>query len=213
MNETLSTIYNAILDGDAMGAQEGIQAALAADLKPGDILGEGMIAAMQEVGRRFEEGEYYVPEMLVAARAMQAGLSLLKPALVAGEVKSAGKVAIGTVKGDLHDIGKNLVTLMLEGAGFEVKDLGVDVPPERFVEAISQGDVEIVALSALLTTTMPYMKSTIEAIERARLRHRVKIIVGGAPVTQDFASQIGADGFCADASSAPALVHSLLPAV
>jgi 5-methyltetrahydrofolate--homocysteine methyltransferase len=210
MNETLSTIYNAILDGDVMSAQEGVQAALAADLKPGEILSESMIAAMREVGKRFEEGDYYVPEMLVAARAMQAGLSLLKPFLVASDVKSAGRVAIGTVKGDLHDIGKNLVTLMLEGAGFEVKDLGVDVAPERFVEAISQEDVDIVALSALLTTTMPHMKSTIEAIERARLRHRVKIIVGGAPVTQDFASQIGADGFCADASSAPALVHSLL---
>ena len=212
MNETLSTIYNAILDGDVTGAQEGIQAALAADLKPGDILGEGMIAAMQEVGRRFEEGDYYVPEMLVAARAMQAGLSLLKPALVAGEVRSAGKVAIGTVKGDLHDIGKNLVTLMLEGAGFEVKDLGVDVPPEQFVEAISQGDVDIVALSALLTTTMPHMQTTIEAIRQAGLRGKVKIIIGGAPVTQSFAAQIGADGFSADASSAPRVAQSLLQA-
>ncbi|HEX5840017.1 MAG TPA: corrinoid protein [Anaerolineales bacterium] len=212
MNETLSTIYNAILDGDVTGAQEGIQAALAADLKPGDILGEGMIAAMQEVGRRFEEGDYYVPEMLVAARAMQAGLSLLKPALVAGEVRSAGKVAIGTVKGDLHDIGKNLVTLMLEGAGFEVQDLGVDVPPERFVEAISQGGVDIVALSALLTTTMPHMQTTIEAIRQAGLRGNVKIIIGGAPVTQSFAAQIGADGFSADASSAPRVAQSLLQA-
>ena len=212
MNETLSTIYNAILDGDVTGTQEGIQAALAAGLKPGDILGEGMIAAMQEVGRRFEEGDYYVPEMLVAARAMQAGLSLLKPSLVAGEVRSAGKVAIGTVKGDLHDIGKNLVTLMLEGAGFEVKDLGVDVPPERFVEAISQGDVDIVALSALLTTTMPHMQTTIEAIRQAGLRGKVKIIIGGAPVTQSFAAQIGADGFSADASSAPRVAQALLQA-
>ncbi|HEX6035527.1 MAG TPA: cobalamin-dependent protein, partial [Anaerolineales bacterium] len=139
--------------------------------------------------------------------------SMLKPSLVDRDVKSAGRVAIGTVKGDLHDIGKNLVTLMLEGAGFEVNDLGVDVPPEKFVEAISHGDVDIVALSALLTTTMPHMKTTIESIERAGLRHRVKIIVGGAPVTQDFANRIGADGFSADASSAPALVHSLLQAV
>ena len=209
MNETLSTIYNAILDGDVTGAQEGVQAALVADLKPEVILGESMIAAMREVGKRFEEGDYYVPEMLVAARAMQAGSSLLKPSLVASDVKSAGRVAIGTVKGDLHDIGKNLVTLMLEGAGFEVKDLGVDVAPEKFVEAVSHGDVDIVALSALLTTTMPHMKTTIEAIEQAGLRHRVKIIVGGAPVTQDFAHRIGADGFSADASSAPALAQSL----
>jgi len=213
MNETLSTIYNSILDGDVTGAQEGVQSALAADLKPGEILSESMIAAMREVGRRFEEGDYYVPEMLVAARAMQAGLSLLKPFLVASDVKSAGRVAIGTVKGDLHDIGKNLVALMLEGAGFEVKDLGVDVAPEKFVEAISLGDVDIVALSALLTTTMPHMKTTIESIEQAGLRSRVKIIVGGAPVTQDFANRIGADGFSSDASSAPALVHSLFKAL
>jgi 5-methyltetrahydrofolate--homocysteine methyltransferase len=132
---------------------------------------------------------------------------------VAGEVKSAGKVAIGTVKGDLHDIGKNLVLLMLEGAGFEVKDLGVDVPPESFVEAVSRGDVDIVALSALLTTTMPQMQTTIEAIQQAGLRERVKVIIGGAPVTQSYAEQIGADGFTPDASSAPGLVQSLLQAV
>jgi 5-methyltetrahydrofolate--homocysteine methyltransferase len=210
MNETLSTIYNAILDGDVTGAQEGIQAALAADLKPGEILSESMIAAMREVGKRFEGGDYYVPEMLVAARAMQAGLSLLKPSLVTSQVRSTGTIAIGTVKGDLHDIGKNLVKLMLEGAGFDVRDLGVDVPPEKFVEAISQGGVDIVALSALLTTTMLHMKTTIESIEQAGLRHQVKIIVGGAPLTQDFANQIGADGFSADASSAPALAQSLL---
>lgn len=213
MNENLSVIYNAILDGDVTGAQDGVRSALTANLKPGDILGEGMIAAMREVGRRFEEGDYYVPEMLVAARAMQAGLSLLKPTLVASEVKSAGRVAIGTVKGDLHDIGKNLVMLMLEGAGFEVQDLGVDVAPEKFLEAVSRGDVDIVALSALLTTTMPQMKTTIATIEQAGLRHRVKIIVGGAPVTQEFADQIGADGFSADASSAPDLAYSLLQAV
>ena len=210
MDEKLSTIYNAILDGDVTGAKDGVQAALVADLKPENILDEGMIAAMKEVGRRFEEGDYYVPEMLVAACAMQSALSLLKPRLVERDVKSAGMVAIGTVKGDLHDIGKNLVTLMLEGAGFEVKDLGVDVPPEKFVEAIAGGDVNIVALSALLTTTMPNMKTIIETIQQAGLRDKVKIIVGGAPVTQEFANQIGADGFSADASSAPGLAHSLI---
>jgi 5-methyltetrahydrofolate--homocysteine methyltransferase len=210
MNANLSAIYNAILEGDVTGTQNGVQTALAADLNPGDILGEGMITAMKEVGKRFEEGEYYVPEMLVAARAMQAGLSLLKPSLSGCGVKSAGRVAIGTVKGDLHDIGKNLVTLMLEGAGFEVTDLGVDVPPEKFIEVLSHGNVDIVALSALLTTTMQQMKTTIEAIRQAGLRDQVKIIVGGAPVTQDFADQIGADGFSTDASSAPALVEFLL---
>jgi 5-methyltetrahydrofolate--homocysteine methyltransferase len=213
MNEKLSAIYNAILDGDVAGATGSVQVALENQQKPGDILDQGMIASMREVGRRFEEGDYYVPEMLVAARAMQAALSLLKPYLVAGDMKSAGKVAIGTVKGDLHDIGKNLVLLMLEGAGFEVKDLGVDVPPESFVEAVSRGDVDIVALSALLTTTMPQMQTTIEAIQQAGLRERVKVMIGGAPVTQSYAEQIGADGFTPDASSAPGLVQSLLQAV
>ena len=213
MNEKLSALYNAILDGDVTGAKDGVQAAIAADMQPENILAEGMIAAMREVGRRFEEGDYYVPEMLVAARAMQAALSLLKPCLVASDVKSAGRVAIGTVKGDLHDIGKNLVALMLEGAGFEIKDLGVDVPPEKFVEAISSGDVNIVALSALLTTTMPNMKTIIDVIQQAGLRDKVKIIIGGAPVTQEFAYQIGADGFSADASSAPRMAQSLLQSV
>ena len=210
MNEKLSIIYDAILDGDVSGAKDGVQAALLANLQPEIILNDGMIAAMKEVGRRFEEGDYYVPEMLVAARAMQAALSLLKPSLVASNVKSPGKVAIGTVKGDLHDIGKNLVALMLEGAGFEIQDLGVDVPPEKFVEIISAGDVNIVALSALLTTTMPNMKTTIEKIEQAGLRDKVRIMIGGAPVTQQFADEIGADGFSPDASSAPGLVESLL---
>lgn len=210
MDEKLSTIYNAILDGDVTGAKEGVQAALLADLQPENILSDGMIAAMREVGRRFEESDFYVPEMLVAACAMQSALSLLKPRLIASDVKSAGKVAIGTVKGDLHDIGKNLVVLMLEGAGFEVKDLGVDVPPEKFVEAIATGDVDIVALSALLTTTMPSMKTTMETIQQAGLREKVKIIIGGAPVTQQYADEIGADAFAADASSAVSAARKLV---
>ncbi len=212
MDEKLSTIYNAILDGDVAGAKDGVQTALLADLGPGNILADGMIAAMNEVGRRFEEGDYYVPEMLVAACAMQAALSLLKPRLVESDVKSTGKVAIGTVKGDLHDIGKNLVALMLEGAGFEVKDLGVDVSPEKFVEAISAGDVNMLALSALLTTTMPNMKTTIETIQQAGLRDKVKIIIGGAPVTQHYADEIGADAFATDASSAVSAARQLLAA-
>jgi len=210
MNENLSLLYNAILDGDEDRAQDAVQAALAANLQAEHILAEGMIAAMREVGCRFEQGEYYVPEMLVAAHTMQSALTLLKPYLVAGNVKSAGKVAIGTVKGDLHDIGKNLVMLMLEGAGFEIQDLGVDVAPEKFVEAISTSDANIVALSALLTTTMPNMKTTIDCIQQAGLRHKVKIIIGGAPVTQTYANEIGADGFAADASAAPGVVQSLL---
>jgi 5-methyltetrahydrofolate--homocysteine methyltransferase len=208
MNENISSLYHAILDGDAGGAKAGVQAALETGLEPGAILAEGMIAAMSEVGRRFEEGEYYVPEMLIAARAMQAGLSMLKPHLVSSDVKSAGRVAIGTVKGDLHDIGKNLVALMLEGAGFEIIDLGVDVPPEKFIEAITTNAAQMIAFSALLTTTMPNMKITIEAIRQAGLRDKVKIIVGGAPVTQEYASQIGADGYAADASRAVSLAKT-----
>ncbi|MEI7844698.1 MAG: corrinoid protein [Chloroflexota bacterium] len=210
MNENYATLYNAIMEGDVAGAQAGVQAALQAGLEPGTILTDGMIAAMKEVGKLFEEGEYFVPEMLIAARAMQAGLALLKPHLLSSEVKSAGKVAIGTIKGDLHDIGKNLVALMLEGAGFEILDLGVDVAPEKFVEAIRTGGADIVAFSALLTTTMPNMKTNIEAIQQAGLRNQVKIIIGGAPVTQAYADQIGADGFASDASRAVSLAQSLL---
>ncbi len=212
MDSNISTLYNAILEGDVANAKSGVQAALDAGLDPAAILADGMIAAMKEVGRLFEEGEYFVPEMLIAARSMQAGLLLLKPCLLSLDVKSAGKIAIGTVKGDLHDIGKNLVALMLEGAGFEVKDLGVDVPPEKFVEAIAAGDADIVALSALLTTTMSNMKNTIEAIQQAGLRDKVKVIIGGAPVTQEYANQIGADGYSSDASRAVSLAQALMAA-
>lgn len=210
MNEKLSALYHAILEGSVPGAKDEVQAALDAGHEPGSILTEGMIAAMKEVGRLFEEGEIFVPDMLIAARAMQAGLSLLKPHLVSSNAKSAGKVAIGTVKGDLHDIGKNLVALMLEGAGFEIIDLGVDVPPEKFVESITTSGANIVALSALLTTTMPSMKTTIDAVQQAGLRDKVKIIIGGAPVTQTYADQIGADGFSSDASRAVSLATTLL---
>jgi 5-methyltetrahydrofolate--homocysteine methyltransferase len=210
MNEKYSALYNAILEGNVSATQDGVQAALAAGLEPGNILAEGMIASMKEVGRLFEVGEYYVPEMLIAARAMQAGMSLLKPHLINSDVKSAGKVAIGTIKGDLHDIGKNLVALMLEGAGFEIIDLGVDVVPGKFIEAITTGGADIVAFSALLTTTMSNMKTTIDAIQQAGLRNTVKIIIGGAPVTQAYADQIGADGFATDASRAVSLAQSLV---
>ena len=210
MNELLKSLYDAILEGDQHAAAEHVTAAIAAGIDPAEILNLGMVAAMAEVGRLFEEGEYYVPEMLIAARAMQASMVLLKPKLLQSDVKPAGKVAIGTVKGDLHDIGKNLVALMLEGAGFEICDLGTDVTPEKFVEAVRTEKASLVALSALLTTTMPSMKTIIEAISAAGLRDKVKIMVGGAPVTDAFARQVGADGYAADASRAVALAQALM---
>ena len=212
MDPKLAAVFEAVLEGDMPGARTGVQAALDAGLAPITILNDGMIAAMAEVGKRFEEGDYYVPEMLISARAMQAGLALLKPRLQSGGDQPAGTVLIGTVKGDVHDIGKNLVALMLEGAGFEVRDLGVDVPAEKVVEAVRTGGANILALSALLTTTMPYMKTTIDAIRQAGLRDTIKIMVGGAPVTAEYASQIGADGYSPDASRAVRLAHTLMSA-
>jgi 5-methyltetrahydrofolate--homocysteine methyltransferase len=169
-----------------------------------------MIAAMQEVGRLFEAGEYYVPEMLVAARAMQAGMDLLKPHLSAADAHPAGKVAIGTGQGDYHDIGKNLVKMMLEGSGFEVLDLGVNVRPAAFVSAVKKDQVGILAISALITTTMQNIPSIIAALNQSGLRQRVKLMVGGAPLTAEFAQQIGADGYAPDASRAVTVAKSLL---
>jgi 5-methyltetrahydrofolate--homocysteine methyltransferase len=206
--DQIKNIYQAVLEGDMGAVEENVQAALDAGVLPVDILQKGLIAAMGEVGRLFEEGEYFVPEMLIAARAMKAGLTILKPLLVDSGIEPAGKVAVGTVKGDLHDIGKNLVAMMLEGAGFEIVDLGTDVTPEQFVEAVQDG-VDIVGLSALLTTTMPSMEGTIKAIADAGLRDRVKIMIGGAPVTAEYARQIGADGFAPDASQAVTLAKTL----
>lgn len=202
MATVLAAIYENVIGGKKTEVEAGVQEALEARVPPETILNEGLIAAMTEVGRRFEAGDYYVPEMLIAARAMQAGLALIKPYLVEKEVKATGKVIIGTVKGDLHDIGKNLVAMMLEGAGFEIVDLGTDVSPEKFVAAAQANSPDIVAMSALLTTTMQNMKSAIEALEEAGLRSSVHVLVGGAPVTQVFTSEIRADGFAPDASSA-----------
>lgn len=210
MQSLLSPIFQAILEGDQAAAREAVQRALEQNIEAEIILKQAMMPAMEQVGRLFEEGEYFVPEMLVAARAMQAGLSLLKPKLVQAEVTPTGKVVAGTVKGDLHDIGKNLVCMMLEGAAFEIVDLGTDVPPERFVEAVQSSGAQLVALSALLTTTMPNMKNTIDALQQAGLRERVKVMVGGAPVTETFARQIGADGYAPDASRAVVLAKSLM---
>ena len=212
MNAVLAKIYEGILDGNTKQVVEFVNTALEEGVAPASILNEGMIAAMGEVGKLFEEGEYFVPEMLIAARAMQKGLEILKPFLKEGDVNSPGKVVIGTVKGDLHDIGKNLVAIMMEGAAFEVIDLGTDVSPERFVETIKESGAQVVAMSALLTTTMPNMVNVINAIKEAGLRDQVKIMVGGAPITQAFADQIGADGYAEDASRAVAKAKSLLAA-
>ena len=210
MEIIIKDIYQGILDGQNKDVEAKVQEALQAGISPKTLLDDGMIAAMSEVGRLFEEGEYYVPEMLVAARAMLSGMALLKPHLMQAGVKSAGKVAIGTVKGDLHDIGKNLVSMMLEGGGFEIIDLGTDVAPEMFVGAVVSHGVNLIALSALLTTTMPNMKNTIDALEVAGLRNQVKVMIGGAPVTEAYAQQIGADGYSPDASRAVSLAHVLM---
>jgi 5-methyltetrahydrofolate--homocysteine methyltransferase len=209
MEPVIKEIYQSIIDGDQNKTKELVQNAIDAKLKPDYILNEGMVSAMNEVGRLFEEGEYFVPEMLIAARAMQSGLSVLRPLLVAADFKPIGKVVTGTVKGDLHDIGKNLVCMMLEGASFEIIDLGTDVSPEKFVEGVKNSGANFIAMSALLTTTMPNMKATIEALKQAGIRNKVKVLVGGAPLTDQYAHDIGADGYAPDASRAVALAKSL----
>jgi len=209
----LKTIFDAVVNGDVQGTQTLIQEALADGLPAETILHEALIPAMTQVGCLFEAQEYYVPEMLVSAKAMQTGMKSLKPLLASEESKLSGKTnptaAFGTVKGDLHDIGKDLVVTMLEGAGFHVTDLGVDVPPERFIEAINDG-AQLIGLSAMLTTTMLNMKSTIDAFKEAGVRDRVKVLVGGAPLNQSYADHIGADGFARDASSAVRKAKELL---
>ncbi|MGI6659674.1 MAG: cobalamin B12-binding domain-containing protein [Dethiobacteraceae bacterium] len=188
-----------------------VKEALAEGATAQEILNEGMIKAMAAVGEAFKNDEIFVPEMLMAARAMKAGVEVLTPHLKEVGAEPIGKVIIGTVAGDLHDIGKNLVAMMIEGAGFDVLDLGVDVPAEKFVEAINANpDAQILALSSLLTTTLPASKATIEAVVAAGLRDKVKIMVGGAPVTQEFADEVGADGYAEDAASAAELAKSLL---
>lgn len=210
MDEKLKAIFDGIVEGDNASVSQKVQEALAAGVGASSILNDALIPGMAEVGRLFEEGEYFVPEMLISARAMKGAMAFLKPHLQAGDVKFSGKVVIGTVKGDLHDIGKNLVSLMLEGAGFQVQDIGSDVTAEKFVESVKANDANIVAMSALLTTTMVNMKGAITALEEAGLRDKVKIMVGGAPVTEAFAKQIGADGYAPDASRAVAVAKSLV---
>jgi len=201
-------LQSAVIEGDVEGATRESQRAIAADADPKDILNSGLIPGMEEVGRLYEEGSYFLPEMLAAAQAMKAGLTELRPLLAEQDVEPVGRVALGTVQGDIHDIGKNLVGIMLEGAGFEIVDLGADVPPEAFLDAAS--DVQAIGLSALLTTTMPAMEQVIEMLEEAGVRDEVKVVVGGAPVTGAFAEKIGADGYSPDASSAVRKVKGLL---
>ncbi len=205
-------LYNAVLDGDARGAKAAVEEALAIGADPQDLLSSYMIPAMDEVGKRFDDGEYFVPELLISARAMKAGMELLRPLLAETGAKPVGTVVVGTVRGDLHDIGKNLVASMLEGGGFKVIDLGVDVGPEKFTAAITEHHPDIVAMSALLTTTMPGMKATIEELTRAGIRNSVKVMIGGAPVTRRYAAEIGADAFSESASGAVREAKSLLNA-
>jgi len=206
----LKQLYTAVIEGNAPSAKQLTEEALEKKIDPQEVINAALIPAMDEVGRLFECDEYYVPELLIAARAMKQSLELINPLLAARGSQPMGHVVIGTVQGDLHDIGKNLVASMLEGAGFSVTDLGVDVPPEKFIESIKTDGITIVAISALLTTTTPAMKSTIEAFEAVGKREHVKIMVGGAPVTEKFANAIGADGFSANASGAVTIARQLI---
>jgi corrinoid protein of di/trimethylamine methyltransferase len=205
-------LYDAILTGNAKKAEEVTKTALEANVDASELLGKYMIPAMDEVGKRFECNEYFVPELLIAARAMKTALELLTPKLAEAGTKATGRVVIGTVQGDLHDIGKNLVASMLEGGGFEVIDLGVDVPADRFVEEVENAENVIVALSALLTTTMTQMKAVIDALESKGLRSKAKVMIGGAPITQQYADEIGADGYADNASSAVTTARQLVGA-
>jgi len=206
----LTALHKAIINGDLKGAVAATQAALAEDVDPLVMVTDHMVPAMDEVGKRFECEEYFVPELLLSARAMKGALELLRPRLAASGAEPAGRVVIGTVKGDLHDIGKNLVASMLEGGGFEVIDLGADVTPEKFALAVKERGANIVCLSALLTVTMPSMKTTIEALKQAGVRDSVRVLIGGAPVTQQYADEIGADGYGASATAAVQLARGLV---
>ncbi len=205
----LRRVRDAVIAGDAPGAEAATLAALAGGVPPEAIVDDGLIAAMDVVGERFATGELYVSEMLLAARAMQTCLAVVEPLLVSAEGADRGTVVLGTVKGDVHDLGKELVGIMLRSSGFVVHDLGVDVAPQRFVQAVQEHDPDIVGLSALITTTMPGMADVIDALEQAGMRDRVKVMVGGAPVTPEFATSIGADGYGADASQAATLAREL----
>lgn len=207
----LKELFDGVVNGEVEAVAAGVREALAQQIPPEKILNEALIPAMAEVGRLFEAQEYYVPEMLLSAMTMQGGLDILRPLLATSGQKPTGKVVMGTVQGDLHDIGKNLVIIMLEGAGYQVIDLGVDVAPDKFIEA-AKGAAQLIGMSAMLTTTMPNMQVTIDALVAAGVRDNVKIMVGGAPLTQAYAEQIGADGYAADASAAVRKAKQLLAA-
>ncbi len=210
MENLVKEVYSAVLNGNASEVKEKVQLALDNGTEAETILNSGLIAAMKEVGQLFEDGEYFVPEMLISARAMQSGMIILRPHLVAQDIKPIGKVVIGTVKGDLHDIGKNLVSMMLEGSGFQIFDLVTDVSPEKFLDAINTHKPDIVGMSALLTTTMVNMEKTMQFLEENGVRKGIKVIIGGAPISQKYADDIGADGYAPDASQAAVIASRLM---
>jgi corrinoid protein of di/trimethylamine methyltransferase len=208
--EILQGLYDNTLVGNAPEVKDLTNAGLESGLEPEKMLYDGLIPSLEEVGARFERGDFFVPEMLIAARAMQGALDILRPLLAETGAAQVGTYVMGTVKGDVHDIGKNLVNIMLEGAGFTVYDLGVNVAPETFVEKVQEHKPDIVGFSAFLTTTMPMFKANINALEKAGIRDEVIVMVGGAPVTQEYADRVGADGYAADASSAVRLAKDLI---
>jgi len=210
MTDILVTIKEMVVGGKYNDIEEQVQEAVDSGTDLNLLINEALISAMDIVGKRFADGDIYVPEMLVSAKTMKMGLDIIKPLLQSGEAEHRGTVAMGTVKGDLHDIGKNLVTMMMEGAGFKIIDLGVDVKIEDLIDTVKTEQVDVLGLSALLTTTMPEMQNVIEALEEAGLRNQVKVIVGGAPIDQGFADKIGADGFGADAVDAVQLARELI---
>jgi len=210
MSNIKEQIQKDLYKGKADEVKEAVQKAIDDGMPVLEILNDGLIAGMDSIGRDFKAGNLFIPEVLIASKAMQAGLNILRPLLAESGVPSLAKIAMGTVAGDLHDIGKNLVVIMLEGAGFDIIDLGNNVSPEKFVEAVNTEGVNLIGMSALLTTTMPAMKATIDALSEAGLRNRVKVVIGGAPVTAEFASEIGADAYAPDAASAVDTTRSLI---
>jgi 5-methyltetrahydrofolate--homocysteine methyltransferase len=210
MSDVLKQMAEKLYDGEEDAVAALTQKALDEGRAPGEVLKGGLLVGMDRVGVDFRDGELFVPEVLIAARAMHAGMDILRPLLTEADVESAGKVVMGTVEGDLHDIGKNLVCMMLEGGGFDVVDLGIDVPSDKFIEVVETQQPDLIGMSALLTTTMPAMKRTIEALVEAGVRQKVKVMIGGAPVTQAFADEIDADGYAPDAASAVELARSLV---
>jgi 5-methyltetrahydrofolate--homocysteine methyltransferase len=210
MSELLESLSTAVLEGDSEKSLKLVQRGLKKELSPKEILDNGLVVGMDEVGARFKRGDMFVPEVLMSADSMAAAMKILRPLLVESGAELLGKIVMGTVKGDLHDIGKNLVSMMCEGAGFEVNDLGKDIDPDSFVEAVKEFNPDVLGMSALLTTTMRSMENTIKALEEAGLRDKIKIMIGGAPVTQAFSDQIGADGYASNAASAADLAKSLV---